>query len=320
MVKMSKVLERKGRQLKSSGQKESPARPEQAAASQPQAQQPPQKSAPPKPSAPASGAGPAPRPGAPTGKPVGKPAVSHPEVDPALEMSLPGWSEDENERLVSLFAPSSPQAKRIDILRSQLLYPFHGEPPRTILITSAVPSEGKSLLTANLAVSFARGLQQYVMVMDCHLLEPVLHGMLKVPRRPGLTDYLEHGATVPEIMHWTKVDKLSVIPAGSPSRRSAELLATDRMSALLLELRARYSDRYIILDTPPVEAFDDPSVLARMVEGIVFVVLSGSTDRDVIQRALGRLPEDKLIGLVLNDKLAAVSDAFQVSAHSELEG
>ncbi len=306
MVKMSKVLERGGRQLKSSGRKEM-AKPDKGAAP------PPEKEA--APAASRSAAKPAPKP-APS-RPS-RPAAS-PEVDPSLDLSLPVWSEDENERLVSLFAPSSPQAKRIDILRSQLLYPFHGEPPRTIMIASAVPAEGKSLLTANLAVSFARGLQQYVMVMDCHLLEPVLHGMLKVPRRPGLTDYLEHGATVPEIMHWTKVDKLSVIPAGSPSRRSAELLATDRMSALIMELRARYSDRYIILDTPPVEAFDDPSVLARMVEGIVFVILSGSTDRDVINRALGRLPEDKLIGLVLNDKLAAVSDAFQVSAHSELE-
>ncbi len=307
MVKMSKVLERGGRRLKSPGQKE-PDKPEQAPAPPP----------PPKPAA-----KPTAKPAAETtAKPAAEgqsPPVSSQEANAPLDLSLPVWSEDENERLVSLFAPASPQAKRIDILRSQLLYPFHGEPPRTIMVASAVPAEGKSLLTANLAVSFARGLQQYVMVMDCHLLEPVLHGMLKVPRRPGLTDYLEHGATVPEIMHWTKVDKLSVIPAGSPSRRSAELLATDRMSALIMELRARYSDRYIILDTPPVEAFDDPSVLARMVEGIVFVVLSGSTDRDVINRALGRLPEDKLIGLVLNDKLAAVSDAFQVSAHSELE-
>jgi protein-tyrosine kinase len=180
---------------------------------------------------------------------------------------------EDRERLVSLYAPYSPQAKRIDILRSQLLYPFHGDPPRIIMITSSVGGEGNSLLASNLAISFARGLQQYVMVMDCNMLRPSINETFGVPMRPGLSDYLEgNAAELADVMHWSKVDKLSVIPAGSPSSRSAEILATDRMAALLEELKARYSDRYIILDTPPVQTVDDPSVLARLVEGIVFVV------------------------------------------------
>ena len=228
-------------------------------------------------------------------------------------------SEEEQERLVSYFAPASTQAKKIDMLRSQILYPFHGEALRTVMVTSSVPREGTSLLTANLAISFARGLQQFVMVMDCNLMNPTLHRLLGVPRQPGLTDFLEHGASVPDIIHWSKVEKLSVIPAGRPSHRSAEILATDKMAALVEELRSRYSDRYIILDAPPVQAVDDPAVLARMVEGIVFVVLSGSTDRELVTRSLSRLPEDKIAGLVLNDKLAAVSDASAVTTQSILE-
>lgn len=291
--------------------------------------------------APAAKPTPSRRPGAPTekkpGRPVSTPAAPgaakakpepsraastpQPRMQPTMLAEDWGRKEDtDQERLVSLFAPTSPEGKRIDILRSQLLYPFHGEPPRTIMLTSAAPREGKSLLAANLAISFARGLQQYVMVMDCHLMSPDMHRLLGVPRLPGLTDFLEHGATVPEIIHWTKVDKLSVIPAGSPSRRPAEILATDKMAALLQELRARYADRYILLDTPPVQAFDDPQVLARMVEGIVFVVLAGETDREEVLRALGRLPEDKLIGLVLNDPTRAVVDASQVFSSSEPEG
>ena len=228
-------------------------------------------------------------------------------------------SEEDQERLVSYFAPGSPQAKKIDMLRSQILYPFQGDALRTVMITSSVPREGSSLLAANLAISFARGLQQFVMVMDCNLMNPSLHRLLGVSRQPGLTDYLEHGATVPDIMHWSKVEKLSVIPAGRPSHRSAEILATDRMVALVEELRSRYADRYIILDAPPVQTVDDPAVLARMVEGIVFVVLSGSTDRELVTRSLARLPEDKIAGLALNDKLGAVSDASNVSAQSPLE-
>ncbi len=232
--------------------------------------------------------------------------------------SMRGELSEEQERLVSLYTPGSPQAKRVDILRSQLLFPFHGEPPRTIMITSAVPREGRSLLTANLAVSFARGLQQFVMVMDCHLTEPVINELFKIPRHPGLTDFLEHGASVPDIIHRTGVDKLTVIPAGTPSQRSAEILATDKMAGLLHELRARYRDRYIILDTPPVQAFDDPAVLARLVEGIVFVVRAGATDRELALRALRALPEEKIVGVVLNDVHSAVVDAQAVGG-SELE-
>jgi protein-tyrosine kinase len=239
--------------------------------------------------------------------------VKQPGFDPKK------WTDPDNERLVSLWAPNSPQAKRIDILRSQLLYPFHGEPPRTILVTSAAPREGKSLLVSNLAISFARGLQQFVMVIDCQLMEPRIHELLGVPLRPGLSDYLEGKATVPEIMHWTQVERLSVIPAGSPSHLSSELLATDRMGALMEELRTRYQDRYMLLDTPSVQAFDDPAVIARQVEGIVFMVESGTTDREEVMRALSRLPEEKLVGMVLNDKNSTVSDASAVAHPQERE-
>lgn len=229
------------------------------------------------------------------------------------------YDEQDQERLVSLYAPGSPEAKRVDILRSQLLFPFHGETPRTIMIASAAPREGRSLLTANLAVSFARGLQQFVMVLDCHLTDPVMHNLLQVPRQPGLTDFLEQDLSVADIIHRTPVDKLTVVPAGSPSQRSAEILATDKMAGLLTELRARYKDRYILLDTPPVQAFDDPAVLARMVEAIVYVVLSGETDRELALRGLRALPEEKIVGVVMNDMLGAVSDATAVGGSTELE-
>ena len=180
------------------------------------------------------------------------------------------------------------------------------------MVSSAMSGEGTSLLASNLAVSFARGLEQYVMVIDCNMLNPVQGPTFGVPSRPGLSDYLENNADVQDVIHWSKVDKLSIIPAGTPSHRSAEILATDKMAGLLQELRSRYADRYIILDTPPVQAVDDPSVLARWVEGIIFVVASGSTDRNVVMRALNRLPEERIIGLVLNDRASAVSDADSI--------
>jgi capsular exopolysaccharide synthesis family protein len=232
---------------------------------------------------------------------------------------LRAGASEEQEKLVSLYYPSSPQAKRIDILRSQLLFPFHGEPPRTIMVTSSVPKEGRTLLATNLAISFARGLQQYVMVIDCHLGDPAVHSILNVPRQPGISDFLEHGASVPDVIHRTSVDKLTVIPAGTPSQRSSEILATDKMAGMLIELRQRYRDRYMILDSPPVQAFDDPAVLARLVEGIVFVVMSGQTDRDQVLRGLRSLPEEKIVGVVMNDMYSAVSDAASLSSIAEEE-
>ena len=304
MVKLSDVLEKKGRGLKEAELEPQKQRPEKKA---PAARKPTAPSAPPQPGL-----------AAPDGSfaPAAPSAQDGPLPAPA---DVP-MNAKEAARLVSLYQPNSPQAKRIDMLRSQLLYPFHGEPPRTIMITSAAPEEGRSLLTANLAISFARGLQQYVMVMDCHLAEPAQHHLLRVPRTPGLTDFLLWDAPVPDIMHWSNVDKLSVIPTGSPSNRSAEILATDKMDGLLKELRSRYEDRYILLDTPPVQAFDDPAVLARMVEGIVVVVLAGVTDRELVLRSIRSLPEEKIMGLVLNDMKTAVMDAPALSIIQDESG
>lgn len=295
MVKLSDVLEKKGRSLNEANLE--PDRPAPPAGM---------------PGRPA-GQAPAGSPGPGAGQRSVRPPAAE-ELGPAPLAEEEPLSAEDASRLVSRYQPGSPQAKRIDMLRSQLLYPFHGEPPHTILITSAAPGEGRSLLTANLAISFARGLQQYVMVMDCHLTEPSQHRLLKVPRTPGLTDFLLWDAAVPDIIHWTDVDKLSVIPAGSPSNRSAEILATDKMAGLVKELRTRYDDRYIILDTPPVQAFDDPAVLARMVEAIVVVVLGGVTDRELVLRSIRSLPEEKILGLVLNDMKAAVMDAPALGA------
>ena len=81
------------------------------------------------------------------------------------------------------------------------------------------------------------------------------------------------------------------------------------MVDLMFELRERYADRFIILDTPPVQAVDDPAVLARVVEGIVFLTMGGVTDRELVLRAMRSLPEEKIIGMVLNDPHQAVLDA-----------
>ncbi|MCF8064943.1 MAG: hypothetical protein K9K36_06855 [Desulfarculaceae bacterium] len=287
MVKLSDVLDKKGRSLKEPDL-------EPGAGSPPIAR---------------PGQAPAPAPAQAASTTSNRPEPAAPAAGPAPMEEAKPLSQEEASRLISRYQPNSPEAKRIDMLRSQLLYPFHGEPPHTILITSSAPREGRSLLTANLAISIARGLQQYVMVMDCHLTEPSQHRMLQVDRTPGLTDFLLWDAPVPDIIHWTDVDKLSVIPAGSPSNRSAEILATDKMAGLIKELRTRYDDRYIILDSPPVQAFDDPAVLARMVEAIVVVVLGGVTDRELVLRSIRTLPEEKILGLVLNDMKAAVMDA-----------
>lgn len=215
-------------------------------------------------------------------------------------------------RLVSLSAPNSFEAKQIDMLRTQLLFPSDEAPPRIFMIASSAPREGRSLLAANLAIAFARGLDKYVLVVDCNLTNPSMHELLNVPRSPGLTNFLEKDAVVPEIIHHTLIDKLSVIPAGVTSNLPTEILSTKKMMQLIDELRERYSDRYIILDTSPVLASDDTAIISRLTEAIVFVVKSGGINREKVLRSLKNLPHEKLAGLVMNDQKNTVWDVSSI--------
>jgi exopolysaccharide/PEP-CTERM locus tyrosine autokinase len=205
-----------------------------------------------------------------------------------------------DDNLVSLLDPLSFEAEQFKILRTNLLFPVSGQAPRSILVTSTVPGEGKSFVAANLAVSIAHDIDRYVLLVDCDLRRPRIHTQFGFTDVPGLSDYLTNGAVLQDLLINTRVDKLSILPAGKQPPNPAELLSSEKMSALIEEITNRYSDRMIIIDSPPPKLTAESSFLARKVDGIIVVVSYGRTRRDDVKELIQKLGKHKILGSIIN--------------------
>jgi protein-tyrosine kinase len=205
-----------------------------------------------------------------------------------------------DNKIVSFFQPSSMVAEQFKRLRTYIIKPGQQKPPRTILVTSAVEGEGKSLIAMNLAVTIAVDLNSHALLVDCDLRNPSLSHSFNIKDAKGLSDYLLGNADIPELLVKTPVDKLSVLGGGTMQENTVELIGSNRMKALIEDLKSRYDDRYIILDSSPILATTEPSVLNEMVDGIILVVKVGETPRESIQQAIKSLKKDKILGVVLN--------------------
>jgi protein-tyrosine kinase len=202
--------------------------------------------------------------------------------------------------LVSLLAPESFMAERFKILRTNLLFPVTGASPRSILISSVNPGDGKSFVAANLAVSVAMNINRHVLLMDCDLRKPTIHTAFGFRGCAGLSDYLSKRASLPSLLLKTKIDRLSILPAGMPPINPSELLSSDRMAALMEEVTNRYKDRLIVIDSPPPSLTSEAGVLARMTDSILLVVRHMNTNREEIKVWISQLGKEKIIGAVLN--------------------
>ena len=209
-----------------------------------------------------------------------------------------------NEMLITCSPDGNRQfnfaAEQFKMLRSQILFPANGAIPRTILVTSAIPGEGKSVVASNLAVSIAHGIQEHVLLMECDLRRPSLCNIFGFKNCRGLSDYLSEKAELKDLFFKTGIEKLTMLPGGALTRNPYELLSSKRMSDLLEEVKNRYEDRYIILDSTPVSVAAETSVLSKFVDGIVLVVRYGKTSRHVIQQIVEKIGKDKFLGVVFN--------------------
>lgn len=205
-----------------------------------------------------------------------------------------------NERLVTVTDPQSMAAEQFKILRSRILYPRNGSIPRTIMVTSAMEEEGKSLIAANLAISIAQGIQEHVLLVDCDIRRPAQHLLFNVSGEHGLSDYLAHDAPLENLFTKTGISKLTLLPGGMPPPNPSELLSSEKMGRFIEEVKNRYHDRFIIFDCTPAQITAEVSVLAKHVDGIVLVIRRGRTDRNVIERAVSVLGRDKIIGVAFN--------------------
>ena len=203
--------------------------------------------------------------------------------------------------LVSISQPGSLGAEQFRRLRTHVLKLNVSDPPKTIMVTSATEGEGKTFVAANLAAGIAHDLHFHALLVDCDLHNPSLSHWFGVQNGHGLSDYLVGRGQLPELLIKTEMEKLSLLTGGSAQVKPAELIGSRKMEALIQELKSRYNDRYIILDSTPLLATTEPEVLARLVDGILIVVRAGVTPRETVKQAIASLDPKKIMGFVLND-------------------
>jgi capsular exopolysaccharide synthesis family protein len=186
------------------------------------------------------------------------------------------------------------------LLRTQVLKHLNAAGFTTLAVTSPNRGEGKTLTSVNLSVSLAMHITRTVLLVDADLRRPSVHTCFGINPEPGLARYLTDGVTVADCLVNPGVDRLVILPAGAPLRTSSELLASPRMIGLAKELKARYPDRLVVYDLPPVLTSDDALAFLQHVECCLLVIEEGSTRRGDVQRALELLEGYNLIGTVLN--------------------
>ncbi len=188
-------------------------------------------------------------------------------------------------------------------LRSRILHPLDAVPvPKTILVTSAIPKEGKSFVTANLGISLAHGMDQHCLLVDCDLRKPALANLFGTSNNVGLVDYLRDDVALPKLIEKTSVKTLSLLTSGKSPANPAELLGSTRMSALVEELSGRYDDRIIIFDSPPLLVAAESSVLAGQVDAVIIVVRQSCSGKAQIQKLIDIIGPDRIMGIVFNDQ------------------
>ncbi len=199
---------------------------------------------------------------------------------------------------VLIVPPHSFGAEAFRKLKTQIfLRP--GKSPRTILVTSAAPKEGKTLVAVNLAVAISKEIHNDVVLVDGDLRKPGIH-LENSQSTKGLSNYLSDGTPLSEILVKSQIEKLRIILAGSSTRKSSELIRSRKMGELLESLKEFGDNTYIVIDSPPIIATADPSLLCNLVDAVILVVRAGFTSRESVQNAIKAIDRQKIIGVVFN--------------------
>ena len=193
-----------------------------------------------------------------------------------------------------------PEMEAYRVLRTQIMQRTRGTGCNTIMVTSALPGEGKTITAINLAFTFAREFQHTVLLVDGDLRKQSIHKYLGYTGEKGLIDYLADSAPVSELIKWSGIEKITLISGGRSCQESAEMLGSPRMKELVSEMKSRYNERYIIFDVPPILSGADALTFYPLVDFVVVVVQAGKTSMDDIKKALQFIPKEKILGFALN--------------------
>ena len=205
-----------------------------------------------------------------------------------------------NHHLVTFNEPNSPVSEEYRRLKSMLIRETKQDFLNTIMITSAVDSEGKTLTAINLAITLAQELDHSILLIDADLRKPMIHNYLGIDYEYGLADCLRKDMDMSDVLIKTGIGNLVFLPAGKPVSNPVELLSSEKMKSLLKEIKRRYTDRYVIIDTPPILPFADALVLGELVDAVLFVVKEGRAQKKLIDNALALIENMKVLGVVFN--------------------
>ena len=221
----------------------------------------------------------------------------------SLEIELK-WLRQQN--ILTPDAERTPLAEGFRRIKRHILAnvakPKAGAVSNLVMVTSALPGEGKTFCAINLAISIAMELDRRVLLVDADMVRPnILPALGLNPGLPGLMDVLgDRSIDVADVLHGTNIEKLAILPAGTPHRHATEMLASETMRALIRELAERYDDRIVIFDSPPLLVSSEAAVLATHMSQIVVVVAAGQTTEAALKDALKRVEGCGLVGLLLN--------------------
>jgi len=204
-----------------------------------------------------------------------------------------------DDKLLSNYSEKSPIAEAYRSLKINLQFLATDKSKKVFVISSASASEGKSMTTSNLGISFARGGLK-TLIIDCDLRKSVQHKNFGIDRKPGLTNYLYGEVEIKEIIHEYDVENLSIISAGSSPNNPAGLLASDKMRNILDQLRPQFD--FILIDSPPVLVCSDSRILAENVDGMIGIVKVESTNFKALEHTIQLVNHlnIEVIGLILN--------------------
>lgn len=209
--------------------------------------------------------------------------------------------------IVSPNAPRSQVADQFRVIKRPLIKNAMGKGASVlahgnlIMITSAMPGEGKTFTAINLAMSIATELDNTVMLVDADVARPSMLRMLGLANGPGLLDLIvDESKDLSSFLLKTNIEKLTILPSGTPHPRATELLASDAMAHLLEDMATRYADRIIVFDSPPLLPTTESRVLATHMGQIVVVVQAGKTLQSEVKQALAAIEACPVKLMLLN--------------------
>ena len=222
---------------------------------------------------------------------------------------IAGEDKDFSRHVVALTEPTSPAAETYRALRTNLLYGFMDDPPRTIVLTSPGPGEGKSITSSNLGIVLAQA-GKNTLIVDCDMRSPAVHKIFGLTNAKGLVDLLGEKLQLHEV--WQKpLEHLMVITTGLIPFNPTELLGSRQFAEFLSQARGEFG--YVLMDASPLQLVSDPIILASQADGVVLVFDAQNTRKRAVMQSIRSLEavEVNILGTVMNGVKASRQDYYR---------